>query len=117
MVGVLFLLVGILTFFGIPLVGMNCILVAALIRDDQLAVKPGPLRRYWALLGALDFACFLVLALYGWPGQSIFFVIKLTAGWTLAFWLTAGIGATLIYDGFGIRDRAKAGVHEEEPSR
>jgi hypothetical protein len=114
LVGTLFLLVGIVTFFGLALVVLNVLLVVCLITLDSREAKPAPLRRYWVSLGALDLAFFLVVATFGWPGKPLSFVIMITTGWTLAFWLTAGIGATLLYDGFGLRGRAKAAVLGEE---
>jgi hypothetical protein len=114
LVGTLFLLVGIVTFFGLPLVVLNVLLVAYRIMRDLRGAKPAPLRRYWVQLAALDLAFFLVVATFGWPGKSLSFVIMITIGWTLAFWLTAAIGASLLYDGFGLRGRAKAAVLGEE---
>lgn len=111
--GILFLMVGGLTIFGAPLAGLNIVLVALLLIHDLRAVKPGPLWRYWALLGTLDLAFFVFLATFGWPGKPLSFVIRVTTLWTLAFWLTAAIGAALIYHGFGLRDRAGAEESDE----
>ena len=106
--GAVFLLVGGLSIFGVPLVGLNVLLVIFLVIRDLRAEKPGSLWRYWGLLGILDLVFFLVVAMFGWPGKALSFVTMITIGWTLAFWLTAAIGATFLYFGFGFRDGARA---------